>query len=241
MDDCLDPNLSDRTLRLPRDLYYQIVHELRSALPPPVTDTPEDRVRRDNAIIARVASLLPATPDEVVVAAQFVAANAQALDCLRLARSHPADPAHVLKCTAQSATMMRQARGARGQLLRLQAERAKREANPAARDNAAAIEQAVISVMADALAPTPPAPIAAPLVRPQSTPDPEVTARTLTEAEKYAIAHPSRAALIRSLGRLPKKLDDGPMSPGLVHDIVHGASPILQALAKRSRHRLAAA
>jgi hypothetical protein len=191
-------------------------------------------------MIARVASLLPATPDEVVLAAHFVAAGAQALDCLRLARAYPADSAHVLKCTAQSASMMRQARGARGQLLRLQTERAKREANPAARDKAAAIEHAAISQMADALALIPSPPMAAPLASPQPAPDPVDTTRTLAEAEAYARRHPSEAALIRSLGRLPKKFNGGPLSPTMVHDIVNGDSPILQALAKRSRHRLAA-
>jgi hypothetical protein len=50
MDDRAEtPNL---TLQLPRDMYYQLVHRLRSALPPPVSDTPEDLARRDNAAIA---------------------------------------------------------------------------------------------------------------------------------------------------------------------------------------------
>jgi hypothetical protein len=241
MDACLDPNPADRTLRLSRDLYYQIVHELRGALPAPVTDTAEDRARRDNSMIARVASLLPETPDEVILASQYVAASAQALDCLRLLRLHRADAALAMKLSAQSASMMRQSRGARGQLLRVQAERAKREADPAARDKAARVEHAAISVMADALALNPPVPMAAPQPPPLPAPGPDDIPHTLTEAEKYALAHPSRAALIRSLGRLPKKLDGGPMPPGLVHDIVHGASPILQALAKRPNHRLATA
>jgi hypothetical protein len=240
MDACLDRNPSDRTLQLPRDLYYQIVHELRGALPAPVTDTAEDRARRDNAMIARVASMLPATPDEVVLATQCVAASAQALDCLRLLRLHLADTALAVKLSAQSASMMRQSRGARGQLLRVQAELAKREANPVARDEAAAIEHAAISVMADALALNPPVPMAAPRPPPPA-PGPDDTPHTLTEAEKFALAHPSRAALIRSLGRLPKKFDGSPLAPGVVHDIVHGASPILQALAKRPSHRLATA
>ena len=105
MDACLDPNPPGRTLQLPRDLYYQIVHELRGALPAPVTDTAEDRARRDNAMIARVASMLPATPDEVVLATQCVAASAQALDCLRLLRLHPADTALAVKLSAQSASI----------------------------------------------------------------------------------------------------------------------------------------
>ncbi len=62
-------------------------------LPPPITDTPEDLARRDNAAIAQVASLLPANADEATLAAQYVAAHAQAVDCLRLARKCERDGA----------------------------------------------------------------------------------------------------------------------------------------------------
>ena len=87
-----------------------------------------------------VASLLPANPDEANLAAQYVAASAQALDCLRLAREHPSDVARFLKCTAQSASMMRQAHRWRTALLRAQAERQKRGPDPAAGDTAAPAE-----------------------------------------------------------------------------------------------------
>jgi hypothetical protein len=96
----------DRTT-LSHDLYCQAVHELSLALPPPPTDSPEDRTRRDNALIARVAGLRPANADEVTLAVQYIAAAAQALDCLRLARQSRDDAAHVLRCTAQAASMMR--------------------------------------------------------------------------------------------------------------------------------------
>jgi hypothetical protein len=126
-------------------------------------------------------------------------------------------------------------------LLRLQAERAKRQADTAARDKAARIKHATINLMADALAFAPPALMAEPSPPPQPVPEPEDRSHDLTEAERHALAHPGRAALIRSLGRLPKRFDGGPMPRGLVHDIVHGAGPILQALVKRPGHRLAAA
>jgi hypothetical protein len=99
--------------------------------------------------------------------------------------------------------MMRQARGARAQLLRLQAPRGK-----LAR----------------------PADTAPPIPRHSSEPTP---------AEQYALANPSKAALIRSLGRLPKKLVGDPaMTPDLVQAIVTSPSPILQALFKKPAHRL---
>ena len=50
----MDPHTTptpDPTL-LPRAIYYQVVHTLRSALPPPVTASPEDAARRDIAAIA---------------------------------------------------------------------------------------------------------------------------------------------------------------------------------------------
>ena len=111
---------------LPRSIYLELAHTLRKNLPAPVTDSPEDAARRDRAAIEHAASLLPTTPDEANLAALYVAASAQALDCLRLARLHPNDTAVVLKCTAQSASMMREARAFRAALERAQTTRRKR-------------------------------------------------------------------------------------------------------------------
>jgi hypothetical protein len=61
----------------------------------------------------------------------------------------------------------------------------------------------------------------------------------LTEAERYAVMYPDRAARIRAAGGLPAALDFGPPEPELVHDIVHGSSPLLLAL-DRQRHNGAA-
>ena len=188
MDPATPPEPPDLTIHLPRDVYYQVVHMLRAALPPPVTDTPEDLARRDNAAIAEVACLLPANAEEATTAAQYVAANVQAMDCLRLAREHAADLSLVLKCTAQSASMMRQARGARSLLLRVQAARRKREADSTATDAAAWIEHCAFGLMADALGRGPSAPLAAPPppMPPAPEPESEDKFRPLTEAEQYA-------------------------------------------------------
>jgi hypothetical protein len=153
------------------------------------------------------------------------------LDCLRLAREFPAGEALILKCSAQAASMMREARAARSLLMRVQALRQKREADHTALDQAAWIEHCAINLMADALGRTPPAPIAEPPPPPVSTPvvstlQPDPAA----EAEQYAIIYPRRAALIRSLGGLPDRLDFGPPAPALVHAIVTGTSPTLRAL-----------
>ena len=62
MDLSTEPEQPDLAYRLPRDAYWLLIHTLCTSLPPPpVTDTPDDVARRDNAAIAQLASLLPAT------------------------------------------------------------------------------------------------------------------------------------------------------------------------------------
>ena len=226
------PQPSNPAPDLARDTYYQLVHTLRGSLPPPVTDTPEDLARRDNAAIAHVASLLPVNADEANLAVQHVAANAAAMDCLRVAREYAtADHAFFLKCNARAISMMRQARAARELLLRVQAERRKREADNAAADRAAWTEHCTIGLMTDALGTAPPAPPAEPPPpAPPQQPTEEPEADPITEADQYAIVYPQRAARIRVLGGLPQPLDFGPPAPELVHAIVTGNTPTLRAL-----------
>ena len=97
---------TDPTLRLPADMFYQLIHTLRVALPV-VSGSPEDVTRRDHAAIAEVASMLPANAHEAKLAAVIVAAEAESLECLRQVREHPADSAVGVKFSARSATMMR--------------------------------------------------------------------------------------------------------------------------------------
>ena len=219
----------DLTLQLPRDMYYQLIHTVRGSLPAPVTNAPEDLVRRDNAAIAQIAALLPANADEANLAALYLTASAQAHESLRLARQYPADTTLALQCTAQSANMMRQARGFRSLLLRVQAARQKREADSAATQSAAWTEHCAIGLMADALGRPKPAPILQPPPSPP-TPEPGDDFVTLSEADQYAIMYPSRAALIRRHGGIPPNCTFGPPEPDLAHAIATGTSPILRAL-----------
>jgi hypothetical protein len=225
--DAQTPTPTDAALVLSRAIYYQVTHTLRGLLPPPITDTPEDAVRRDCAAIAHVASLLPATPDEANLAAQYVGASAYALDCLRLARTHEDDPGRMLQCLAQSARMMREARSWRLALLRAQAVRETREADETAREAAVAAETRVLSLMADALAHGPPPPEAAPAPEAAPRRDP------IAEAERYATLHRKNATLIRRLGRLPDRVAVGAVAPAVVHAIATGTTPILAALGSR--------
>jgi hypothetical protein len=199
---------------LPPDVCDQLVYTLRAVLPAPVSNTPEDAARRDNAAIAHIACLLPANAEETDIAAQYVVAKAQAMDCLRLARAYPNDTAHALKCTAQAASMMRQARSWRSLLTRIQADRQKAGKQPAAAEPADAVPS---------LSPEPKHATAS-----QSSP--------IVEAERYALQHRKRAELIRRLGGLPQKLNFGPISSEVVRAIATADTPILRSLDKAARH-----
>ena len=234
MDTQPHPEQPDLSLQLPRDAYYQVIHTLHTSLPPPVTDTPEDLAHRDYAAIAQVAGLLPANAAESHLAAQFVAANAQAMECLRRSRDPAMPLAQFLQCSAQSASMMRQSQSALRMLLRLQAVRQKIEADAAALDRATWTEHCAAGLMADALAgaplaaedlpPPPPPPAPAPEAAAEPVPDPAA------EAEAYAMTYPRRAALIRQLGRLPENPSFGPPDDELVRALVAGRTPALLAL-----------
>src|SRR5271166_1885238 len=124
MDHQLEPEPSDPTLRLTRDVYYMLVHDLRGTLLPPVNDTPEERARRDHAAIAQVAAMLPGNADEAYLGAQCVAAPLYAMDRIRLARQFAeTDQMRARQCAAQGNSSLRESRQARSLLARLQAAR----------------------------------------------------------------------------------------------------------------------
>ena len=133
-----------------RQAYHHLVFTLGTTLPPPPTDSPENRDRRDSSAIAQVAALLPANAAEATLAAQYVAACAQSMDVLRLANQPGMDPSLALKCAAQAASMMRQAQSALRLLLRAQAVRQKREADSGQADAAAWTEYCAAGLMEEA-------------------------------------------------------------------------------------------
>ena len=236
-----EPQRPDLIHQIPRDAYYQLIHTLRATLPP-VSDAPEDIARRDHAAIAHVACLLPANADEADLAAKYVAAGAHAMECLRLARKYFGDAGLILKCTAQAASMLRQARSTRSLLMRVQAERRTREADGASLDGSNWTGHSAAGLMTEALADTPRIAIAPPPPEPRAPKPAETEAKLVcstgdiaAEADRYALGHRKRAALIRALGRLPDKRDFGPLSPELVRVIVTGSSPVLRSLDKHTR------
>ena len=165
-------------LRLQRDIYYELVRTLCAMLPGPPSDTPEEHARRYRVAIGHVAALAPANADEADIAAHYVAASAHASDCLHLAVYNANDPPAVVQLNAQSTSMMRQARGYRSLLLRVQAARHKRDADNEAREQDAWTEHCALGLMTQALddlAPMPiraPAPPPAPVAAPRPSPAP---------------------------------------------------------------------
>ena len=136
----------------PREVFHEVMRVLHSALPPLASGSKAERVERDQAALAAVASLLPETAFEGRLAAQAVAADAWGLDCLRLAQERYREFDIARKCKAQASSMMREAKSALRELRRLQAAREKRDKNEAASGRAAWTEHAVAGMMREALA-----------------------------------------------------------------------------------------
>jgi hypothetical protein len=106
-------------------------------LPPPLDDAPEALRTRNHAAIAKVAALLPVNANESDLAAQCIAARAQAEEMLRLLRQNADDIGLVMRLNAQYGSMVRTSLSAHARLMRVQAVRQKREAiDGAATDDA---------------------------------------------------------------------------------------------------------
>ena len=139
-----------QTIDLATPLYYQLVYTLTDLLPPPLDDTPAALRARNHAAIAKVAALLPVNANEADLAAQCIAARAQAEDLLRLLRENADDIALVIRLNAQYASMVRTSLSVHGRLMRVQALRQKREATEGAANQDAwtmhITEQAMLKV-----------------------------------------------------------------------------------------------
>ena len=123
---------------IPDLLSRAIYADLCTLLPPPPDDTPEARACRDERAMTAVAHLLPENAAEAEVAVLVVAAQSRAREALRAASQPGLEPDQTRRCTAQAASMMRQADGSIRTLLRMQAERQKAETamRPAAMERA---------------------------------------------------------------------------------------------------------
>ncbi len=145
------PRQPDPADQRQRDILDEVSRILRDALPRPLADTPEAWARRDRVALAEVVCLAPASLAEAGLAAHGVAAAAHAADCLRQAAQHAADPKRAGQLRAQAASMGREARSYHSMLLKVQAVRRKRDANPAIREAHARTEQYVLRQLTEAL------------------------------------------------------------------------------------------
>jgi hypothetical protein len=131
-------------------LYYHLVYTLTSLLPPPIDDTPAALRARNHAAIGKVAALLPVNANEADLAAQCIAARAQAEEMLRLLRQHAGDIGLVMRLNAQYGSMVRTSLSVHARLMRVQALRQKREAIDGAANQDAwtlhVAEQSMLSV-----------------------------------------------------------------------------------------------
>ena len=140
---------------LPAQACRHLMHTLIALLPPPIEDTPEATLTRNHAAIARMAALAPVNADEAELAAQCVAARAQAEDLLRLIRLHDSDINIVIKLNAQYAAMVRASLSAHNRLLRTQQQRRKRETTHSAADHDESTRHAAAQAMLGVLATAP--------------------------------------------------------------------------------------
>jgi hypothetical protein len=156
---------------LSTQLYLQLVYTLTGLLPPPLDGSPGALRARNHAAIAKIASMLPVNANEADLAAQSIAARAQAEDIMRLLRANAHNVALTIRLNAQYASMVRTSLSAHARLMRVQAVRQKREsiegaANHDARTQHVA-EQSMLKVIdrnteRQQAAQPKPAPVAAP-------------------------------------------------------------------------------
>ena len=116
------------TTTLSTRLYRQLVYTLTDLLPPPLDGSSGALRARNHAAIAKAAALLPVNANELDLAAQCIAARAQAEDILRLLRENTDDIQLVMRLNAQYGSMVRTSLSVHARLMRVQAVRHKREA-----------------------------------------------------------------------------------------------------------------
>jgi hypothetical protein len=135
------------------DAWVHLMRTLRTALPETPDAAEEAIACRDNAAIEAVTAFCPVSAAEALLAADYVAARAQAMDCLRLANAATAagKPAEARRYRADAARQMRAGHSAVERLLRVQARRAKREADPRATSSAAWTAHCAGQMMASAV------------------------------------------------------------------------------------------
>ena len=138
---------------LPPAAFFEIMVILRTVLPAPFLDEPEEWARRDQAAMAAVDALQPATAAEGRLAAQFVSMDAHGMDCLLLATERRREREASGKCRAQAVAIVRESKSSLRMLQVLQAKRRALARDEVAASQAEWVEHAAVGMMARALGP----------------------------------------------------------------------------------------
>jgi hypothetical protein len=191
----MQPTEPNPTQILPPHLYRRALNALRLVLPPPLIGDPYDTTERDTEAMGDIAAMRPANGDEAALAVQVVATNALAMDIMAVVTESPVD---AQKHWAASANMFRQARGARALLLRVQADRMKKEqiAATIARASGSETQSQITDNETDVRRDSPLSPDMVPWDRPRPKPflpDPEIIAQLVAdEALMKRLTTPSK-------------------------------------------------
>jgi hypothetical protein len=160
-----------------------------------------------------VAALLPVNANEADLAAQCIAARAQAEEMLRLVRQNADDIGLVMRLNAQYGSMVRTSLSVHGRLMRVQALRHKREAiDGAATEDARALhvaERSMLEVLAADAALQAAMPEATPVALPGGAPAAGVDHRIAESVPKYG-TNPRDAAFETLLSEQPRDQSRGP-------------------------------
>jgi hypothetical protein len=193
-----------------------------------------------------VAHLLPENAAEAEVAVLVVAAQSRAREALRAASQPGLDPDQTRRCTAQAATMMRQADSGIRTLLRMQAERQKAETamRPAAMERAgywfrsATIAEPEVDHESAIQLPLPSREGGGGrgTVEP-----PKLEYGAMTPAERLVTLYPDRATAILAAGGLPARLTFPPPDPDVVAELLTSNSPLIRGFRQARTHQPMAA
>ena len=123
----MDTNRPNQPTDLDARAHRHLIQTLIALLPPPAEDTPEAILARNRAALASLAALAPGNANEAELAAQCVAARAQADHILRLIRLHADDAPVVAGLNTQYAAMIQTSLAVLRHLLHEQQRRRKRE------------------------------------------------------------------------------------------------------------------
>ena len=201
-----------------RDAHQHLLYTLSTSLPPLQDATPEALHCRNQSAIAQVSGLCPVNAAEAMLAAQYVAASAHAMECARRA-NHPDTSMEMgVKYNVLAASMIRQSQAALRTLLRAQAVREKRDADPIRAGTAGWTEHIAASAMTEALTSLKPEP---------ESPEPEHDA---PDVALYEAIYPERAALIRRHGGVPADVSFGPPDEDMVRALLASCTPLVETL-----------